>query len=65
MGPSFLEDEDGRTITVTSAPCVEMLENFHTPDQGRHGTELSNIWSQQDGVTAHTARASMKLVRQI
>jgi hypothetical protein len=52
-GPYFLEDEDGRAVTVTFARCVEMLRNFLTTVLSRRGTELSTIQFQQDGATTH------------
>jgi hypothetical protein len=61
IGPYYLEDEDGHTITATSVRCVEMLRNYLTPELSCRGTELSTIWLLQDGATAHT-RASMVVV---
>jgi hypothetical protein len=58
----FFEDENGRAVAVTSARYVEMLRNFLTPELSRRGTEFSTIWFQQDGASAHTARASMVVV---
>jgi hypothetical protein len=55
-GPYFFEDKDGRAVTVTSTHYVEMLQKFLNTR-----TELSTIWFQQDGATAHTARASMEV----
>jgi hypothetical protein len=49
---------------VTSVSYAEMLQNFFTPELSCQGTELSNIWFQQDGATAHTARASTEVVRE-
>jgi hypothetical protein len=54
IGPYFFEDRCSVTVHY-----VEMLQNFLTPELGCRGTELSTIWFQQDGATAHTARASM------
>jgi hypothetical protein len=57
MGLYFFEDEDGRTVAVTSARYVEMLRNFLTPELSRRGIELSTIWFQQDSATARTLTA--------
>jgi hypothetical protein len=61
IGPYFFEDEDGHAVTVTSAHYIEMLWNFLTLEPS-HGIELSAIWFQQDGTTAHTAIASMEVI---
>jgi hypothetical protein len=63
--PCFFEDKDGHTVTVTSARYVEMLRNFLTPELSRRGIELSTIWFQHDGATAHTARASMEVIQEM
>jgi hypothetical protein len=61
-GPYFFEDKDQHPVTVTLAQYVEMLQNFITPELSHHGTELSTIWFQQDGTTAHTVRASFQVI---
>jgi hypothetical protein len=58
-----VQDEDGRAVTC--ARCIEMLRKFLTPELSRLGTELSAIWFQQDGGTAHRARASIEVVWEI
>jgi hypothetical protein len=65
IGPYFFEDEDGRAVTVVAARYVEMLWNFLSQELSRLGTELSTIWFQQDGASAHTARAYMEVAREI
>jgi hypothetical protein len=42
-----------------------MLRNCFTPELSRHGIELSTIQFQQDGATAHTARASIEVFREM
>jgi hypothetical protein len=59
------EDEDGCAVTATSARHVEMLRNCLTPEVSPRGIELSTIWFQQDGATAHAARTSKEVVREI
>jgi len=44
---------------VTSERYVVMLRNFCEPELRRRGIDLSSVWFQQEGTTAHTARASM------
>ena len=62
IGPYFFE-EDGHTVSVTSARYVQMLNNFLAPELARRG--IANIWFQQDGATAHTARMSMGVVQEM
>lgn len=64
IGPYFFEDA-GSTVTVTSARYVEMLNTFLGPELQRRGVEVSQLWFQQDGATAHTARMSMKRVQEM
>jgi hypothetical protein len=59
--PYFFEKE--RTVTVTSHRYVEMLCNFLEPRLNELGN--ASLWFQQDGATAHTARASMEVLREI
>jgi hypothetical protein len=63
IGPYFFE-EDGHAVTVNSDRYVHMLHNFLTPEINRCGINQQNMWFQQDGTTAHTARASMTVVRE-
>jgi hypothetical protein len=64
IGPYSSEDEDDLAVTVTSARYVEMLRNLLTRELSC-GNELSTIWFQQDGATAHTARAFMDVAREV
>ncbi|CAI6356266.1 unnamed protein product [Macrosiphum euphorbiae] len=64
IGPYFFEEE-GTAVTVTSVRYVEMLNNFLRPELERRQVDMREIWFQQDGATAHTARASMEVVRQM
>jgi len=65
VGPYFFEEEEGATVTVTSERYVEMLRNFLRPQLRILLVNMEEMWFQQDGATAHTARASMTLVRQM
>jgi hypothetical protein len=50
-------------VTVTSARYIEMLNTFLLRELGRPNVNMQQIWFQQDGTTAHTARASVRVVR--
>ena len=63
LGPYFFEDDEGVAITVTSARYVAMLRIFYVPELRHRGIDLSSVWFQQDGATAHTTRASMSVLR--
>jgi hypothetical protein len=54
IGPYFFEEEE-TAVSVTSACYVDVLNNFLCPEL--------QMWFQQDGATAHTARVSMEGVR--
>ena len=62
--PYFFEDGES-TVTVTSARYIEMLNTLLEPELQRRGVEASQLWFQQDGTTAHTARISMKRVQEM
>jgi len=62
LGPYFFEENEGAAVTVTSERYVAMLRNFCEPELLRRGTDLSSVWLQQDGATAHTGRASMSVL---
>jgi hypothetical protein len=65
VGPYFLEDQNCAAATVTSAPYVHMLQNFVVPQINCLGRNCEQLWWQQDGATAHTARASVEVLRQM
>jgi hypothetical protein len=56
LGPYFFVDNEGAAVTVTTGRYVAMLHNFCEPELRRRGIDLSSVWFQQDGATAHTAR---------
>jgi hypothetical protein len=62
IGPYFFED-NGVTVTVNSHRYIEMINNFVIPELHVRGMNTHTVWFQQDGATAHTARASKDLVR--
>jgi hypothetical protein len=61
ISPYFFE-EDGHAVTVNSGCYVHMLHNFLVPEVKRRGINQRAVWFQQDGDTAHTARASMTVM---
>jgi len=61
-GPYFFE-EGGATVTVTSDRYVEMLETFLCPKL--EDVDIEDVWFQQDGATANTARRSLRVLREI
>jgi hypothetical protein len=65
LGPYFFEDNKGAVVTVTSERYVEILCNVCEQELRRRGINLSSVWFQQDGATAHTARASMTVLREM
>lgn len=60
VGPYFFE-ENGQTVTVTSARYAEMLQTFFLPQIQE---EVEDYWFQQDGATSHTARISMNILQE-
>ena len=65
IGPYFFEENEGAAVTVTSKRYVAMLRNFCEPELRSRGIDLSSVWFQQDGATAHTARASKSVLREM
>ena len=63
IGPYFFEDSDGHSVTVNANRYMDMLQSFLIPEL--RARQLDNIWFQQDGATAHTARATMTLLREL
>ncbi|VEN59429.1 unnamed protein product [Callosobruchus maculatus] len=61
IGPFFFEDEDGNAETVTGERYRDMLQTFLQPAL----ENMPEMCFQQDGATAHTARATMALLREI
>ena len=66
IGPYFFE-EDGVTVTVNSERYVAMLQNYLQPrmEEIIENEGLGVVWFQQDGATAHTARISLNILRQM
>ena len=61
IGPYFFEENE-RAVTVNGARYRNMIEEYFLPRLEE--MNVRNVWFQQDGATAHTARDSMNLLRQ-
>lgn len=64
IGPYFFE-ENGVTVTVTSARYIEMVNTFFIPELQRRCIDRQHLWFQQDGAMAHTTSASMAVMRSL
>jgi hypothetical protein len=65
VGPYFFENDNEETVIVNSERYVTMLEGFVEPQLRRLGIDLTALHFQQDAATAHSARNSMAVVREI
>jgi hypothetical protein len=61
----YFSEEDGHAVTVNSGRCVHMLHNFLAPEMNRGRINQQTMWFPKDGVTAHTARASMSVKQEM
>ena len=61
IGPYFFEDSDGNTETVNGNRYKQMLQEYLFHEMEDMNTE--NIWFQQDGATAYTARETIDMLR--
>ena len=61
--PYFFESSSGEPLTVTAQRYQNMLQQFFLPWLRRHHYELSTLWFQQDGATAHTAASSLRFLQ--
>lgn len=61
IGPFFFENAAGQTTTVDGARYRAMLTEFFLPELDELG--LVDMWFQQDGATAHTARATTDILK--
>ena len=61
IGPYFFEDDNEHAENVTGASYRTMLENYLRPlVENNH-----DMWFQQDGATAHTAYATMVMLKEL
>ncbi|CAB3238242.1 unnamed protein product [Arctia plantaginis] len=61
IGPFFFENAAGQTTTVDGARYRAMLTEFFLLQLNELG--LEDMWFQQDGATAHTARATTDILK--
>jgi len=61
IGPWFFEENE-RAVTVNCERYVSMIEVFFLPKLEE--MNAGEVWFQQDGTTAHTARRSINLLRE-
>ncbi|GFQ64591.1 uncharacterized protein TNCT_273111 [Trichonephila clavata] len=61
IGLYFFEIEDGTPETFSGVSYRTMIENFLRP----MAEQNPDLWFQQDGAAAHTARQTMDLLLEI
>ena len=61
IGLCFFENEEGHADKINGARYKTMIEMFLRPAI----QDNQQIWFQQDGATAQTAKAIMKILREI
>ena len=64
-GAYLFENDNEETVTVNSERYVTMLEGFVEPQLRRLGIDPEALHFQQNGATAHTARNSKAVVREM
>lgn len=64
LGPYFFE-ENGQKVTVTADRYCHMIETFLRPNLNQFTRNHEEVWFQQDGATAHTARRSLTILREL
>ncbi|GFX54239.1 probable serine carboxypeptidase CPVL [Trichonephila clavipes] len=60
-GPYFFKNDEGHKVTVNGDRYRAMITNFFIPELNNH--DVQELWFQQDGVTCHTARATIDLLK--
>ncbi|GFW86009.1 uncharacterized protein TNCV_1968171 [Trichonephila clavipes] len=58
---SFFKNDEGHNVTVNSDRYRAMITNFFIPELNNQ--DVQELWFQQDGVTCHTARATIDLLK--
>ncbi|GFX92163.1 transposable element Tc3 transposase [Trichonephila clavipes] len=61
IGPYFFKNDEGRNVTVNGNRYRVMNTNFFIPELNNH--DVQELWFQQDGVTCHTARATIDILK--
>ncbi|GFW15920.1 uncharacterized protein TNCV_4431931 [Trichonephila clavipes] len=58
---SFFKNDEGHNVTVNGDRYRAMITNCIIPQLNNH--DVQELWFQQDGVTCHTARATIDLLK--
>ncbi|GFX61907.1 putative DD41D transposase [Trichonephila clavipes] len=61
IGPYFFKNDEGHNVTVNGDRYRAMITNFFIPELNNH--DVQELWFQQDGVTCHTAHATIDLLK--
>ncbi|GFU04894.1 uncharacterized protein TNCV_1290131 [Trichonephila clavipes] len=61
IGPYFFKNDEGHNVTVNGDRYRAMITNFFIVALNNH--DVQELWFQQDGVTCHTARATIDLLK--
>ncbi|GFV04188.1 uncharacterized protein TNCV_918091 [Trichonephila clavipes] len=61
VGGILLQNDEGHNVTVNGDRYRAMITNFFIPELNNH--DVQELWSQQDGATCHTARATIDLLK--
>lgn len=65
IGLYSFEDNIGNAVTVNSKCDIAMISNFFMLELWRKRMPIRCLWFQQNGVTAHTATASLDVFRHL
>ncbi|GFW71659.1 putative transposable element [Trichonephila clavipes] len=55
------KNDEGHNVTVNGDRYRAMITNFFIPELNNH--DVQELWSQQDGATCHTSRATIDLLK--
>ncbi|GFU70486.1 DUF4817 domain-containing protein [Trichonephila clavipes] len=61
IGPYFFKNDEGHNVTVNGDRYRTLITNFFISELNNH--DVQELWFQQDGVTCHTARATMDFLK--
>ena len=61
--PYFFEDDNGRTVTVTGDSYRKYIQKYLLPET--RDLDMNEMWFQQDGAPAHTARVTIEIRKSI
>ncbi|GFX88307.1 DUF4817 domain-containing protein [Trichonephila clavipes] len=61
IGPYFCKNDEGHNVTVNGDRYRAMITNLFIHELNNH--DVQELWLQQDGVTGHTARATIDLLK--